>query len=93
VNPPRLIHIGFAAFVAGDGGKVLAVVLFIIGIGFAAILAGDIIMCVIRILHQLLAACAGVGGCGTGMPGIAVEGLMAIETHNLRAFVLDQRWI
>ena len=35
-----LIHIRFSALVAGDGGIVLAVVLFIIGVAFAAIRAG-----------------------------------------------------
>lgn len=75
-----LIHIRFSALVAGDGGIVLAVVLFIIGVAFAAIRAGDTIMRVIRILHQLLAASAGIGGCGAGMPGIGTEGLPAEDT-------------
>ena len=75
-----LIHIRFSALVAGDGGIVLAVVLFIIGVAFAAIRAGDTIMHVIRILHHLLAASAGIGGCGAGMPGIGTEGLPAEDT-------------
>ena len=77
-----LIHIRFSALVAGDGGIVLAVVLFIIGVAFAAIRAGDTKMRgVLFIIGVAFAAIrAGIGGCGAGMPGIGTEGLPAEDT-------------